>query len=96
MSSKPETQAELIAACPEVDILVNNNGGPPRRDFREIDREAMLAGLIQNMVTPIELIRAGHRRDGCARLRADRQHHLDFGADADRRASTSPPAPGPD
>ena len=56
--SKPETQAKLIAACPDVDILVNNNGGPPRRDFREIDREAMLAGLIQNMVTPLELIRA--------------------------------------
>jgi 3-oxoacyl-[acyl-carrier protein] reductase len=55
---KPETQARLIAACPEVDILVNNNGGPPRRNFREIDREAMLAGLIQNMVTPLELIRA--------------------------------------
>src|SRR4051812_48141002 len=47
--SKPETQAKLIAACPDVDILVNNNAGPPRRDFREIDREAMLAGLIQNM-----------------------------------------------
>jgi 3-oxoacyl-[acyl-carrier protein] reductase len=56
--SKPETQAKLIAACPDVDILVNNNAGPPRRDFREVDREAMIAGLIQNMVTPLELIRA--------------------------------------
>jgi 3-oxoacyl-[acyl-carrier protein] reductase len=56
--SQPETQGKLLAACPDVDILVNNNGGPPRRDFREIDREAMLAGLIQNMVTPLELIRA--------------------------------------
>src|SRR5438874_7962309 len=49
-------QAALIAACPEPDILVNNNGGPPVRDFRELDREAMLAGVVQNMVTPIELI----------------------------------------
>ena len=56
--SKPEVQAKLLAACPDVDILINNNGGPPRRDFREIDREAMIAGLIQNMATPIELIRA--------------------------------------
>ena len=51
-------QAELLAACPEPDILVNNNGGPPRRDFRELDRERSLAGVIQNMVTPIELITA--------------------------------------
>jgi 3-oxoacyl-[acyl-carrier protein] reductase len=56
--SRPETQARLLAACPDVDILVNNNAGPPRRDFREIDREAMVAGLIGNMVTPIELVRA--------------------------------------
>jgi 3-oxoacyl-[acyl-carrier protein] reductase len=55
--SKPDIQAKLLAAWPDVDILVNNNGGPPRRDFREIDRDAMLAGLVQNMVTPIELIR---------------------------------------
>ena len=39
-----------------VDILVNNNGGPPRRDFRELDRAAMVEGVVQNMVTPIELI----------------------------------------
>jgi 3-oxoacyl-[acyl-carrier protein] reductase len=56
--SKPDVQAKLLAACPDVDILINNNGGPPWRDFREIDREAMIAGLIQNMATPIELIRA--------------------------------------
>lgn len=51
-------QKALFAACPEPDILVNNNGGPPFRDFREIDREAMLAGVTMNMVTPLELIRA--------------------------------------
>jgi 3-oxoacyl-[acyl-carrier protein] reductase len=53
-----EGQAALLAACPEPDILVNNNAGPPFKDFREIDREAMLAGVTQNMVTPIELIQA--------------------------------------
>jgi 3-oxoacyl-[acyl-carrier protein] reductase len=56
--SRPEVQAELLAACPEPDILVNNNGGPPRRGFRELDREKILAGVVNNMVTPIELIRA--------------------------------------
>ncbi len=56
--STPEGQAALLAACPEPDILVNNNAGPPHRDYQEIDREAMLAGVVMNMVTPIELIQA--------------------------------------
>jgi 3-oxoacyl-[acyl-carrier protein] reductase len=54
--SDPAVQEQLLDACPEPDILVNNNGGPPLRDFRELDREAILAGVTQNMVTPIELI----------------------------------------
>jgi 3-oxoacyl-[acyl-carrier protein] reductase len=54
--STVEGQAALLAACPQPDILVNNNGGPPRRDFRELDRAAILEGVTQNMVTPIELI----------------------------------------
>ncbi|HSR56950.1 MAG TPA: SDR family NAD(P)-dependent oxidoreductase, partial [Candidatus Binataceae bacterium] len=49
-------QAALLAACPEPDILVNNNGGPPFRDFRELDRQKMLDGVIANMVVAIELI----------------------------------------
>jgi 3-oxoacyl-[acyl-carrier protein] reductase len=52
----PEGQAAVLAACPDPDILINNNGGPPFRDFRELDRAAMLAGVTSNMVTPIELI----------------------------------------
>ncbi len=51
-----EGQEALMAAAPEVDILVNNNGGPPPKGFRELDRAAMLDGVTQNMVTPIELI----------------------------------------
>jgi 3-oxoacyl-[acyl-carrier protein] reductase len=54
--STPMGQAELLAACPAPDILVNNNGGPPYRDFRRLDRAALLAGVTANMVTPIELI----------------------------------------
>ncbi|MCX7325531.1 MAG: SDR family oxidoreductase [Hyphomicrobiales bacterium] len=49
-------QDALSAAAPEADILINNNGGPPPKGFREIDRAAMLDGVVQNMVTPIELI----------------------------------------
>jgi 3-oxoacyl-[acyl-carrier protein] reductase len=54
--SSAEGQAALLRACPEPDILVNNNGGPPYKDFRQIDREALLDGVVQNMVTPLELI----------------------------------------
>jgi len=54
--STSEGQAALLDACPSPDILINNNGGPPYRDFRELDRQAMLTGLTMNMVTPIELI----------------------------------------
>jgi 3-oxoacyl-[acyl-carrier protein] reductase len=56
--SKKEVQQAVLAACPSPDILVNNNGGPPPKSFRELDREAIMAGLVNNMVTPIELIRA--------------------------------------
>jgi 3-oxoacyl-[acyl-carrier protein] reductase len=54
--STEEGQAALLAACPTPDILINNNGGPPFRDYRELDRRAMLTGVTMNMVTPIELI----------------------------------------
>jgi 3-oxoacyl-[acyl-carrier protein] reductase len=48
-------QDALLSAAPEADILINNNGGPPPKGFRELDRAAMLEGVVQNMVTPIEL-----------------------------------------
>jgi 3-oxoacyl-[acyl-carrier protein] reductase len=51
-----EGQAALLAACPEPDILVNNNAGPPFRDFRQLDRKAMIDGVIANMVVAVELI----------------------------------------
>ncbi|TIY08712.1 MAG: SDR family NAD(P)-dependent oxidoreductase, partial [Mesorhizobium sp.] len=56
--SKREVQKALLAACPDPDILVNNNGGPPLRDFRELNREKILEGVTQNMVTPVELVQA--------------------------------------
>ncbi len=54
--ASPEGQKALFAACPEPDILVNNNAGPPFRDFRDLDRQKMLDGVIANMVVAIELI----------------------------------------
>ena len=41
---------------PEPDILVNNNAGPPFRDFRELDRQKMIDGVVGNMIVAIELI----------------------------------------
>ncbi|MGH6726385.1 MAG: SDR family oxidoreductase [Pseudolabrys sp.] len=52
----PEGQAALLAACPTPDILINNNGGPPFRDFRELTRQQMIDGVIANMIVAVELI----------------------------------------
>src|ERR1700758_178453 len=52
----PAGQAALLGACPEPDILVNNNGGPPFRDFRELTRQNIMDGVVGNMVVAIELI----------------------------------------
>lgn len=54
--AKPEGQKALFAACPEPDILVNNNAGPPMRDFRELTREQILEGVVANMSVAIELV----------------------------------------
>lgn len=54
--SSVAVQEALLQACPAPDILVNNNGGPPPKDFRQLDRAAMIEGVTQNMVTPIELV----------------------------------------
>lgn len=39
------------------DIVVTNAGGPPPGDFRDWDRDAWIAALDANMLTPIALIR---------------------------------------
>jgi 3-oxoacyl-[acyl-carrier protein] reductase len=51
-------RAALFAACPEPDILVNNNGGPAARDFEAVTREDVLAALESAMLTPIALAKA--------------------------------------
>ncbi len=50
-------RAAALAAAPQVDILINNAGGPPPGDFRDWRREQWLAAVEGNMITPIELIR---------------------------------------
>jgi 3-oxoacyl-[acyl-carrier protein] reductase len=52
----PEGQAKLFAAMPSPDILINNNAGPPFRDFRELNRQQMIDGVIANMIVAVELI----------------------------------------
>ena len=51
-------RADALAACPQVDILINNAGGPPPGDFRDWDRDAWIKAVDGNMITPIELIKA--------------------------------------
>jgi 3-oxoacyl-[acyl-carrier protein] reductase len=56
--TSPDGRAAALATCPQVDILINNAGGPPPGDFRAWDRDAWVKALDANMLTPIELIRA--------------------------------------
>ena len=49
-------QKALFEACPEPDILINNNAGPPFRDFRQLSRQQMIDGVIANMIVAVELI----------------------------------------
>src|SRR6201985_641925 len=52
-------RAAALAACPAPDILINNNGGPPRGDFREWDRDMWIKAVDANMLAPIFLIKSG-------------------------------------
>ncbi len=54
----PAGRAAALAAHEGYDILVTNAGGPPPGDFRDWDRDAWIAALDANMLTPIELIKA--------------------------------------
>ncbi len=50
-------QVEILKACPEPDILINNAGGPPPGDFRDWDRSIWISAIDANMLTPIFLIK---------------------------------------
>jgi 3-oxoacyl-[acyl-carrier protein] reductase len=51
-------RSALIAACPEPDILVNNNGGPAPGRMADWDHAAWLAAVEANMLSPILMIQA--------------------------------------
>lgn len=48
----------LVAACPDADILVNNNGGPPPGRLADWDHAAWTRALESNLLAPTGLIRA--------------------------------------
>jgi 3-oxoacyl-[acyl-carrier protein] reductase len=51
-------RATLVAACPEADILVNNNAGPTPGRLADWDHAAWVSAVEANMLAPILLIRA--------------------------------------
>jgi len=53
-----EGRARLVDACPEADILVTNNEGPPPGRFMDWGREQYLQAVEANMLAPVLLIRA--------------------------------------
>jgi 3-oxoacyl-[acyl-carrier protein] reductase len=53
-----EGRAALLAACPEADILVNNNAGPDPGPFQQHDHDTWLKVVEANMVAPIMLVHA--------------------------------------
>lgn len=53
-----EGRATLLAACPEPDILINNNAGPPPGQLADWDHAAWLAALESNLIAGVLLIRA--------------------------------------
>ena len=54
----PEGRAAALAAAPQIDILINNAGGPPPGDFRNWTRDDWIKAVDANMLTPIDLIKS--------------------------------------
>ena len=53
----PATRDALFEACPEPDILVNNNAGPNPGRFADWERDDWIGALDANMLTPLAMIR---------------------------------------
>lgn len=51
-------RAALVAACPEPDILVNNNAGPPPGQLADWDHAAWMAALESNLLAAVFLMQA--------------------------------------
>jgi len=51
-------RAKLAAACPDADILINNNAGPSPGKFDDWDHDAYIGVFEQNMIPAALMIRA--------------------------------------
>ncbi|CAN5538671.1 SDR family oxidoreductase [soil metagenome] len=56
--SSPAGRAALLAACPQPDILVNNNAGPPPGRLSEWDHAAWMGALEANFLAAAFLMQA--------------------------------------
>ncbi len=64
-------RAALLAACPEPDILINNNAGPAPGQLEDWDHAAWLSALDSNLISAALLLRAvlpGMRERGFGRV----------------------------
>ena len=80
----PAGQERLFAACPEPDILVNNNAGPPLADFRSLTRQQMLDGVVANMIVATDI------RDGATTLFGTVDLQASYSGKYDIRVELSP------
>ncbi len=51
-------RAALIAACPDADVLVNNNSGPPPGKLQDWDHAEWMQAVEANMLAPIFMMKA--------------------------------------
>ena len=67
----PEGREALLEACPDADILVNNNWGPPPKDFADTTYDEWMKVINANMLAPLMMIQAllpGMRERGFGRI----------------------------
>ena len=50
-------RAALVAACPQADILINNNAGPPPGQLSDWDHSAWMAALESNLLAAALLMK---------------------------------------
>ena len=53
-----EGRERILSACPNADMLINNNAGPAPGKLEDWDHAAWITALDSNMLAPILLIRA--------------------------------------
>lgn len=69
--STEEGRKALLRSCPEPDILINNNGGPPPGLFQTWDEKAFQEAVQANFLAPTFLIQAvlpGMQKRGFGRI----------------------------